>query len=153
MELETAELAQYKELMENPTDENLSQVLELMMEQCFAERGCLWLEDGNRIIYHGDEQLRERFPFSTQIVNRAVETGRGFVSFDSQADERLEPEGSVIANDIRSCLCAASRDAEGKVLAVAYFDNKISAGNFNEKDLDLLAGIMALYPGAAPTPA
>lgn len=146
-------LKPFQELMANPTEENLGTVLELMMEESFAERGCLWIEDKKQLIYRGDEELKARFPFSRQVVETALRTGRGFVSFDSRLDERIKPAGSIAVNDIRSCLCAAARDAQGQVLCIVYFDNKTSAGNFTEEDLHFLNEVMALYPGAAPVKA
>ena len=138
----------YQALMSDPNEENLGQVLDLLMEELFAERGCIWVDGEATPIYRGDEELRERFPFSTQVVEAAMTNGAGFVSFDSQQDDRLGPTSSIAVNSIRSCLGAAARDEAGKVLAIAYFDNKTSAGNFTEKDLALVDQVMALYPGA-----
>lgn len=143
-------LKPFAEMLSDPTEENLGLALELLMEEHFAERGCLWLEsEGSRsLIYRGDEELRDRFPFSRQVVDTALNTGRGFVSFNSQTDERLDVEGSVIFHGVRSVLCTAARDEQGNALAVVYFDNKSSAGNFTDEDLKLLDQVMALYPGA-----
>lgn len=142
------DIAPFKELMAEPTEENLGSVLELLMEEAFAERGCLWIEASQSLIYRGDEDLKKRFPFSRQVVETALKTGRGFVSFDSRLDERIKPAGSIAVNDIRSCLCSAARNDKGEVLAIVYFDNKTSAGNFTEEDLDFLNQVMGEYPGA-----
>lgn len=143
-------LKPFADMLSDPTEENLGLALELLMEEHFAERGCLWIEsEGTRsLIYRGDEELRERFPFSRQVVDTALKTGQGFVSFNSQADDRLEPDGSIMFHGVRSVLCTAARDPEGQALAVVYLDNKSSAGNFTDEDLKLLDQVMALYPGA-----
>lgn len=142
------DLTPFKELMANPNEYNLGMVLELLMEEHFAERGCLWIEDKKSLIYRGDEELKARFPFSRQVVETALRSGRGFVSFDSRLDDRIKPAGSIAVNDIRSCLCSAARNEKGEVLAIVYFDNKTSAGNFTEEDLAFLNDVMAEYPGA-----
>lgn len=151
--MDESDIAGYKELMGDSIDkESLTTLLEQLMEAYFAERGCLWIEAWGDYLYHGDEELRDEFPFSTQVVEAAVTTGRGFVSFDSKLDDRIAPTGSIAVHKVRSCLCAAARDTEGSVLAVAYFDNKTSAGNFTEEDLASLETIMSHFPGATATP-
>lgn len=146
-------LKPFAELLSDPTEENLGLALEMLMEEHFAERGCLWIENegGERtLIYRGDEELKDKFPFSRQVVETALETGQGFVSFNPESDERFGPEASIISHGVRSVLCSAARDDSGKPLVVVYFDNKSSAGNFTSEDLKLLDQVMALYPGACP---
>jgi len=148
--MESSELNQIKEMMgDRPHREALDTLLEQLMETFFAERGCLWVEEWQDYLYQGDEELRDEFPFSTQVVESAIQTGRGFVSFDSKLDDRIAPTGSIAVHKVRSCLCAAAKNPAGETLAVAYFDNKTSAGNFTEEDLETLQKIMALFPGAA----
>lgn len=142
----TTDLTEFEELLVDPlTNEKLLRVLELLIEENFAERGCLWLPNRD-LFYIGDESLRERFPFSRSVVKRVLSKGRGFVSFDSETDERLEPSKSIAVNNVRSCLCSAARSQEGVIRAVAYFDNCASVGNFTEEDLGFLNSVMALFP-------
>lgn len=151
--MDESDFATYRELMgDEPDREKLSSLLEQLMEAFFAERGCFWVEAWQDYLYHGDEELREEFPFSTKVVESAVKTGRGFVSFDSSLDDRIETRGSIAVHKVRSCLCSAARDADEKLLAMAYFDNKTSAGHFTEDDLANLNRIMAHFPGAVTNP-
>ncbi len=149
--MQDEQLAPYRDLL---TPElrtaDLKRVLELLMEENFAERGCLWLEERHELIYIGDETLRLEFPFSRRVVDSVLDRGRGFVSYDSSTDARLDPKGSVMVNNVRSCLCTAARSAVGGLLAIAYFDNRASVGNFTEKDLAYLNQVMSLFPGATP---
>lgn len=131
---------------------NLERVLELLMEENFAERGCFWVPNRD-LVYCGDETLRLRFPFSRNVIKSVLNKGRGFVSFDAQADERLGPSQSIAANNVRSCLCSAARDSEGVILAIAYFDNQATGGNFTIEDLDFLNQVMQCFPGAVPAAA
>lgn len=148
--VEEFELDLYSELLEEPSVKVYGQILDLLMEEIFAERGCLWLETDNAFLYRGDEELRKRFPFSRQAVDEVLEHGRSFISFDTTQDTRLRPSGSIALNNVRSCLCAACRDSSGEVLVLAYFDNGMSAGEFSQRDLDYLKAVLSLVPGATP---
>ena len=141
-------LEPYRELFKNPQTKDYEKILELLLEEHFAERGCLWLEEKQSLIYRGNEELRKEFPFSRQAVNEVLGQGRGFLSFDTQVDDRVRPSGSIAMNKVRSCLCAASRDCRGEVLLLAYFDNSMSVGNFRPEDLEFLQQVLDLAPGA-----
>lgn len=142
------ELDFFRQLLAEPSVDVYSQVLDLLMEEIFAERGCMWLERENAFIYRGDEELRKTFPFSRQAVDEVLDRGRSFICFDAEQDKRLHPSGSIAMNNVRSCLCAACRDESGEVLVLAYFDNGMSAGEFSQKDLDYLKAVLDLVPGA-----
>lgn len=148
--MSSADLEPFQELLENPDPDSYQMVLELLMEETFAERGCMWLERENAFIYSGDEELRKEFPFSRQAVDSVLEQGRSFISFDAEVDERLRPSGSLMMHNVRSCLCAAGSDTEGNVLVLAYFDNSMSSGQFSKEDLELLKRVLSLVPGAVP---
>ena len=146
--MEPSELNAFKELLSQPTQADYEKVLEMLLEQMFAERGCMWLERENAFIYHGDEELRKTFPFSRQAVDAVLADGCSFISFDSSQDERIPDSGSIVMNKMRSCLCSASTDADGNVLVLAYFDNSMNSGPFSEADLQSLRQVLALVPGA-----
>ena len=148
--MEEFELDLYREIFKEPSVKVYSQVLDLLMEEIFAERGCLWLERENNFVYRGDEELRKKFPFSRQAVDEVLEHGRSFISFNAEEDERLTPGGSICMNNVRSCLCAACRDEHGEVLVMAYFDNSMSSGEFSTRDLNYLKAVLSLVPGAVP---
>jgi len=145
---ETLEL--YRDLMDAPGTASYQEVLEMLVVEMSAERGCLWLEQENRLLYCGDEKLHRAFPFSRQAVDSVLDRGRSFVSYDTEQDDRLEPTGSIRVNKVRSCLCAACHDKSGELLALAYFDNGMSFGIFAEEDLNLLREVLSLVPGAVP---
>lgn len=150
MQEEEFEIDFFRKLLETPSVEAYGQVLDHLMEEIFAERGCMWLERENAFVYRGDEELRKSFPFSRQAVDAVLEQGRSFICFDSEQDERLRPSGSIAMNKVRSCLCAACIDSEGEVLVLAYFDNGMSSGEFSERDLEYLKSVLSLVPGAVP---
>ena len=148
MVAETLEL--YRDLMDSPETANYQEMLEMLVVEMSAERGCLWLEPESRLLFCGDEALHKAFPFSRQAVDSVLDRGRSFVSYDTENDDRLEPTGSIRVNKVRSCLCAACYGKGGELLAVAYFDNGMSFGMFAEEDLSLLREVLSLVPGAVP---
>ena len=148
MVAETLEL--YRDLMDAPDSSSYQEMLEMLVVEMSAERGCLWLERENRLLYSSEEELHRNFPFSRQAVDSVLDRGRSFVSYDTESDNRLEPTGSIKVNKVRSCLCAACYDKDGELLAVAYFDNGMSFGMFAEDDLNLLREVLSLFPGAVP---
>ena len=140
----------FRDLLADPEKSDYEQVLELLLEEIFAERGCMWLERENAFIYRGDEEIRKNFPFSRQAVDEVLEAGRSFISYDTSLDDRVHPCSSMAVNNVRSCLCAAATDGAGQVLVLAYFDNSMSAGQFSQEDLEFLQGVLSLLPGAVP---
>ena len=151
MVTETLEL--YRDLLRVPSTASYQEMLEMLVVEMSAERGCLWLERENRLLHCGDEKLHKSFPFSRQAVDSVLDRGRSFVSYDTESDARLEPTGSIRVNKVRSCLCAACYDGKGGLIAVAYFDNGMSFGMFAESDLELLKKVLSLFPGALPVAA
>ncbi len=137
-----------QELITESTDESLGQLMDLLLDKFSAERGCLWVEAMGKVIYRGDPELKMTYPFSRQVVLAAVRTRVGLVSFDVGEDDRFQPTESIMATQIRSCLCAPARNAEGVTLAVIYFDDKTTRGNFSREHLEFLIAIMAEFPGA-----
>lgn len=118
----------------------------MLLDTFDAERGCLWLEGPEKLIYLGDESLRNTFPFSRSVFERVLEDGKGFVTFDPSSDDRIHPLSSMNMHNVRSALCAAGRNDEDQVIAVAYFDNRISAPPFSESDLAFLSEVMNHFP-------
>ena len=123
-------------------------LLSKLLDVLDAERGCLWLEGQDELVYRGDESLRESFPFSRSIFERVLEHGNGFVTFDPASDDRIGPTSSVAMHSVRSALAAAAKDAEGKVFIIAYFDNRMTAPPFSKEDLQFLQQVLDALPGA-----
>jgi hypothetical protein len=148
--LVATDLENYRELLRNPDTAGYQQVLELLVTDLSAARGCFWLEKGHDLLYCGDDELYQKFPFSRQAVDAVLDHGRSFYSYDTRMDERLDPTGSIKVNNVRSCLCAACYQENGRVLVIAYFDNSVGKGLFSEKDLSTLREVLSLVPGAMP---
>ena len=149
--MEQDKLQLYKEHLEKSANEDgYSFVLESLIENFGADRGCLWLERENKFLYRGDEVLRKKFPFSRLAVDAVLrEKGRSFLSFAPENDPRISSRDSLEINQ-RSCLAAACNDAEKNFLVVAYFDRDAKSGQFNHQNLKTLKSVLSLVPGAVP---
>lgn len=148
--MDNADLHQYSELLKDPSIEDYKTVLGMLVKATKAERGCLWLENKNSFVYHGDEELRKKFPFSREAIDTVLEKGRSLLSFDTTTDPRFTPFGSMMMHNVRSCLCAPCKDQSGEILVLAYFDTSTSSEQFTEDDLALLNTVLSFVPNAAP---
>lgn len=142
-------LEPFQELIDQDDFQDYDRLLGKLLDVLDAERGCISLDGREELHYRGDQSLRETFPFSTSIFDRVLEHGNGFVTFDPASDDRIGPTSSVAMHNVRSALAAAAKDESGKVLAIAYFDNRMTAPPFSKDDLEFLQSVLNLLPGAA----
>lgn len=132
-----------KELASEPNFQDYKRYMRNLLDVLDAERGCLWRGDDSEVVHCGDLSLNATFPFSRSVVDLVLKEGKGFVTFDPKNDDRLSPTCSVNMHNVRSCLCAATKDSDGLITAVAYFDNRMSAPPFKQEDLDFLTEAMS----------
>jgi adenylate cyclase len=128
---------------------DLPQVLNEVMDQIIrltgAERSFLMLvhPDTGELEFQAARNMdRETiasssFEISRSIVKQVANTGKPIVTTNAQMDPRFKTRESVIGYSLRSILCVPLR-ARGRVTGVIYADNRIRAGLFSERDLDLL---------------
>lgn len=135
-------LEAFTELTSQENFDDWNRLLAKLIDVVDAERGCIWIEETEQLIYRGDRSLEESFPFSRSIFERVLERGNGFVTFDPASDDRIAPDSSVAMNNVRSAMAAAAKEEDGKIFAIAYFDNRMSAPPFSAEDLDFLQSVM-----------
>lgn len=140
----------YRELLELPSEAIYPHILKSLVKDLNAERGCLWLEAENRFVYEGDEELRKKFPFSRQAFDSVLDKGRTFCCFDSSEDPRVAPEASIRSNNIRSCICAAARDAQDEIVAICYVDNSTARQPFTEDDVNFINSVLSEFSQTVP---
>ena len=104
-----------------------------------AERGCLMVtRRGRETMFHvGNEALNLQFPFSRNVVGRAMVGRTGLVSF--QTPDALQSDGiaSMQAHGVRAALCAPllGADDEEDDLGIIYFDTRVGK-EFTQEQLD-----------------
>jgi signal transduction histidine kinase len=126
--------------------EVLNQVMDAVIQLTGAERGFLILRDGPG----GDLRLQaarnlegksldqDDMQISRTLVQQVLHSGQGVVTTNAQRDARFSNQQSVMTYALRSILCVPLR-ARGEVSGAIYVDNKIKAGVFNDRDLEMMA--------------
>ena len=119
----------------------LDQVMDAIIRLTGAERGFLMLRDDDggltvKVARGIDQQAlsSEQFRFSRTITNQVLDSGQPIVTTNAAEDPRFAGQASIIAQALRSIMATPLR-VRGTVIGVAYVDNKIIAGLFNEDDL------------------
>lgn len=75
---------------------------------------------------------------SRTVITDVLEHGVSTLSRDAAVDSRFEGSESIVAQRIRSVVCAPLA-TDDRVLGVLYADSRSVTGAFNENDLELLA--------------
>ena len=81
--------------------------------------------------------LEERASISRTVLNRVLSEKVSLLSLDAQADERLAQAASILAQQIRSVMCAPLLGKNG-VLGAIYLDCQQRTKMLSTEDLDLL---------------
>ena len=130
---------------------DLAEVLDLVIDEVVktlqAERGfiALWNENGALEFrsargLHKTTIEKPEFEISRGVVEEVAKCGKGICISDAQSDDRFRKRPSVLDLSLRSILCAPLK-LKDNILGVIYIDNRMIAGIFNEKDLELLIAI------------
>ena len=153
---EQTELQQLRALSEMSTritnslnvDTVLQETMELVIVLTNAERGYIVLsneETGElefRISSEGglmgaSMTTSDRPQISMTVVNEVMTTGNPLLADNAYQDERLSENQSIINFTLRSVLCVPLRYKE-RVIGVVYVDNRLVAGIFTERELNLM---------------
>ncbi len=128
----------------------LSGVMDLVFEYLHADRGFLMLynpETQDLVpcvikVRSSPESAsgKEGISFSRTIVNKVFREGMAVLTANAMCDERFDAKGSVVLQQIHSCMCVPLWD-EKKVKGIVYVDSRFRENVFQEKDLDLLSTI------------
>jgi signal transduction histidine kinase len=130
--------------------EVLTQVMDAVIQLTGAERGFLILSDtpGGDLRLQAARNLegksldQEDMQISRTLVQQVLQSGQGVVTTNAQRDARFSNQQSVMTYALRSILCVPLR-ARGQVTGAIYVDNKIKAGVFNDRDLEMMAAFAA----------
>lgn len=132
---------------------DLTELLHLVMDSIIkltgAERGFLMLRDEitgaleAAVARNVDQETiaGNAMQISRTIVTRAAESGQAILTDNAQEDHRFSAHQSVIGYQLRSIMCAPLR-ARGRIIGVAYVDNRLFSGVFSQRDLDLLVAFI-----------
>jgi signal transduction histidine kinase len=113
----------------------LEQVRSFTLEVTQAER-CLILQDGPE----GLALVGEDAPYSRTIVRRVQTTGEPACVLDTQADEALRDQASILDLRVRAVMCVPLVVA-GRFHGVLYVDSRVALGAFTPEDLRCVEAI------------
>jgi putative nucleotidyltransferase with HDIG domain len=123
----------------------LEEVMDALISLMHAERGFLMLrnEQGELVVRIArgiahDDLEKEMFELSRTIIKQVAASGEAVLTTNAQEDPRYEKQFSVIALSLRSILCAPLK-LKNEVIGVIFVDNRVKAGLFQEKDLEMLS--------------
>lgn len=130
---------------------DLAEVLDRVMDEVIqalnAERGFIALR--NR---QGELEFRSargldqttidhpEFEISRGVVEQVARSGEGVRVSNAQEDKRFRSRRSVMDLKLRSILCTPLK-LKDKILGVIYLENRIQAGIFSDRQLELLIAI------------
>lgn len=120
------------------TDVNgsLSKILDTVARAVRAERAVLLVTDEHGAMIPRVSRPEGEAPwYSRTLIDAAVQNKAGVISLDAMADARFAPSRSVVAQGIRSFLCAPIW-AETRILGMLVMDRKI-VDPFTAQDLEL----------------
>lgn len=130
-------------------DEVLDRVMDEVIEAIRAERGFVALRHKRgkldfRTARGMDHTTIDdpEFQISRGVVEEVAQSGQAVLSSDAQRDDRFNTRRSVMDLGLRSIICAPLI-LKDEILGIIYVDNRLQAGIFTDKHLDLLCAIAA----------
>ncbi len=129
-------------------DTVLQETMELVIVLTNAERGYIVLTNDDtgelefRISSEGGLMgpamaSSDRPQISMTVVNEVIDTGEPLLADNAFKDERLSENQSIINFTLRSVLCVPLR-YKAQTIGVVYVDNRLVAGIFTERELNLM---------------
>ena len=129
-------------------DTVLQETMELVIVLTNAERGYIVLtnDDSGELEFRISSEgglmgpampSSDRPQISMTVVNEVIDTGEPLLADNAFKDERLSENQSIINFTLRSVLCVPLRYKE-RTTGVVYVDNRLVAGIFTERELNLM---------------
>lgn len=153
---EQTEVGQLRTLAENAAminsalhlDEVLRRSMDVIISITGAERGYIIRVDESsgelEFLTAVEEGQDVRGPngrtpqVSHTVIREVMETGQPLMADNAYKDERLQSNVSIAALSLRSVLCVPLKH-KNDLIGVVYVDNRLRAGVFEQRELNLLA--------------
>lgn len=124
--------------------ELLNLVMDLTIQLTGAERGFIMLMDAYGELHvksarnvDSENLSTSAMRYSGSVIQRAVATELPILTDNAQEDERFADNQSVVGFQLRSIMCSPLR-IRGRVIGVAYVENRLISSAFSDEDLALL---------------
>jgi adenylate cyclase len=132
-------------LRNSPLHDVFAQVVQLTFETCPAERAFLVVRDDTtgvvmpRVARRRDGSDIQSASLSRTIIDRVMTDRVALLATDARVDSRIASSESLLAQDVRSFMCAPLWH-ELDVIGVVYVDASLTQ-RFSATDLDLLTAL------------
>ncbi len=129
---------------QNPLDEVLEIIMNLVFEATPAERGFMMLTEGenkelvSKVIRDPKGSYAGKISLSRTIAKGVVENKQAILTSDAQSDERFKMKESIVLQGIHSAMCVPLWNNK-EVIGLIYVDRLQAMTPFNEEDLKLLS--------------
>lgn len=128
-------------------DRVLQVVMDTIIQITGAERGFLMLRNNEsgemdvRVARNWSHESLEpdELNISQTVVRRVLNSGQPVMTTDAQEDPRFAGQESVVLHNLRSILCVPLH-VKQELTGVIYVDNRVRAGIFTRRHLELLIG-------------
>jgi adenylate cyclase len=122
----------------------ITELMSIIFTETNASRGFIMLYDESHqlkpVAVQRKDNQTQTITISHTIINTVITQKKAILSSDMLNDDRFNSGASIIANQIRSCMCAplAYRD---EIFGVIHLDSDITTTIFCQDDLELLGAI------------
>ncbi len=129
-------------------DDFAERVLDLVIDLTKAERGLLFLIQGDKLIPAAARNvdhatLQDAETISHSVIRKVRRRAELVITADALSDPRFNAANSVMLNKIRSLLCVPLR-IDNRVIGTIYLDSRITAHLFLDEDKNLLVSVANL---------
>lgn len=108
----------------------------------YADRGCVMLDEGGRMIPRAFKHRRPdtdgTVRLSRTLVNKVLSEKVAVLSEDAAADEEFSESESIAELKIQSMMCAPLLGLDGEAIGLISIDSQNPLGQFSQDDLDIL---------------
>jgi len=126
-------------------DDVLARAMDTVIELVGAERGFIILKDASseqmefRVARDsaGKAESTDSTQISMTIVQEVIRAGKALLTDNAYKDPRMQDHMSVAQFVLRSVICVPLAQ-KNRLLGVVYVDNRLRAGVFTERELNLL---------------
>ncbi|MBU1171491.1 MAG: AAA family ATPase [Proteobacteria bacterium] len=131
----------------------LEKIMRIIMENAGAQKGCVILEEKKHLyveaegeVGRDDIHILKSIPVETyeniprSIINYVARTKKILILDDAYKNGEFTDDAYVVKNKTKSIVCSAIMN-QGKLSAIVYMENNLSAGAFQQDRLELLTAL------------
>lgn len=123
-------------------EESLNRTIDMVFEAIPAERGYLFLKEGDDLVCKVARPADLQVQISRSITNKVLTEGASVLTSDAAHDPRFQSQHSIVLSQIRSVMAVPLFSGEA-TFGIIYVDNPLN-NRFTEEDLKVLTTIASV---------